>query len=127
MDLSTVDQIWNRAALESGGENAREGDLALSNLLFFHGMVENGGLGHGYDVLSDEELIAAIKGFRFFGLHELASFIEEAAHLSEDEQEEMSWKYAELVPTDEKLSDSFELYYSTNPEAFAPLQDANHQ
>ena len=121
MDLSTVDQIWNRAALESGGENAREGDLALSHLLFFHGMVMNGGLGHGYDVLSEEEPTATIKGFRFFGWHELASFLELAAQLSEDEQEEMSWRYAEFIPTDEKLSDSFELYHSSSPEAFAPI------
>jgi hypothetical protein len=121
MDLSIVDQIWNRAALESGGENARDGDRALADLFRFDGMAMNGGLGHAYDVLSDDELAAAMRGFRFFGLNELASFIEEAAHLSEDEQEAMSWKYYKY---DRKIADSFEVYYRSNPEAFAPLQDA---
>ena len=52
MQLSLADQIWNRAALESGGPAAREGDRALAALLLAHGMVMNGGVGHALEVLS---------------------------------------------------------------------------
>jgi hypothetical protein len=65
-NFSIEDQIWNRAALDSGGDSPLEGDQSLTDLLYFHGMAMNGGLGHAFEVLSDDEQAAAIDGFRFF-------------------------------------------------------------
>lgn len=121
MELSKPDRIWNRAALESGGEHPLEGDRALTDLLFFHGMAMNGGLGHAFDVLSDREISAAIEGFRFFGFSKIAQFLERVATLPEEEQEKLSANYE--VSSDSQLIDAFTAVLLSRPEAFAQIQD----
>lgn len=121
MELSKADQFWNRAALESGGESALIGDRALADLLLFHGSVMNGGLEHAFHATCEGELGAAVNGFRFFGLGEVAFFLEETARLSEEEQEGLNEKYNELVPSDQALDASFKEVFRSNPSAFAPL------
>lgn len=54
MLLTKVGMIWNRAVLDRGGSMARDGDVSLASLLFLHGMVMNGGLGHAVDVLTTD-------------------------------------------------------------------------
>jgi hypothetical protein len=125
MELSITDKIWNRAALDSGGENALDGDNALASLLLFHGYVMNGGLGHALDVISDDECLAAIDGFRFFGFDELASFLESIKHLPEDEHEEMTCIYAKFIPNDQAMVESFENFYRKQPDAFAPFVESS--
>ena len=124
MELSLADHIWNRAALESGGSTAREGDRALAALLLAHGMVMNGGVGHAIEVLSRDELAAAAWGYRFFGFKNVASLLEGAADATEQELDQADVNYGELVPSDQTLVDRFEALYHTSPETFAPLTEA---
>lgn len=119
MDLSKADQVWNRAAMESGGDDPLEGDRALSDLLLFHGMVMNGGLGHAFDVLSDREVSAAIDGFKFFGFFEIAQFLERVGTFSEEEQERLSTEYE--LASDAQLIDAFNAVLRKSPEAFAEI------
>lgn len=120
MELTEVDKIWNRACLENGGLDARHGDKALADLLLFHGMAMNGGLLHAFDVLTDGERAAAFSGYRTFGFDEVVSFLIETEDLSEEDQDELSWRYYELV-SDEILGRAFENYYKEKPEAFASV------
>ena len=48
--MERADDIWNRATT-GGGREAREGDLALSAALLFHGAVMSGGVLHAYETL----------------------------------------------------------------------------
>src|SRR5688500_7625383 len=118
--LSLANRIWNRAAMESGGPAAREGDRALAALLLAHGMVMNGGVGHALEVLSPDELAAAAGGYRFFGLEGVAALLEWAAGAAEDEVDRADSTYGEIVPNDQTLVERFEAFYRISPEAFAP-------
>jgi hypothetical protein len=117
-----ADQIWNRAAMESGGSKAREGDRALADLLLAHGMVMNGGVGHALEVLSSDKLAAAARGYRFFGLDVVASLLEHSANATEDEVDQADARYGALIPGDQTIIDRFEALYSVSPQAFAPIE-----
>ncbi len=120
MEFTVVDKIWNRACLENGGSDPCDGDRSLADLLYFDSLVGNGGLGHGFDVCSSIEIQAAIKGFRYFGLTEIAEFLVETEKYSEDVQESLSVKYYKFS---EMIFDTFAKYYPSNPKAFAPISD----
>jgi hypothetical protein len=122
MQLSSADQIWNRAAMESGGSKAREGDRALSDLLLAHGMVMNGGVGHALEALSSDELAAAARGYRFFGLDVVALLIEHSVNATEDEVDEADARYGALIPSDQTLVDRFEALYAASPHTFASIE-----
>ena len=77
VDLTEHDRVWNRAAMDDGGEEPRAGDRALADLLYAHGMVMNGGVHHALEVLTPDELKAAIAGFRYFSLGAVADLLEE--------------------------------------------------
>jgi len=122
MQLSITDQIWNRAATESGGSKAREGDRVLSDLLLAHGMVMNGGVGHALGALSSDELEAATKGYRFFGLNDVASLLEDSLTATEDQVEQADACYGAHIPSDKTLVDRFEALYSASPQAFSSIE-----
>jgi hypothetical protein len=121
MQLSKVDQIWNRAAMESGGAAALDGDRALADLLLAHGMIMNGGVGHALEVLSSDEFAAALDGYRFFGLNAVASLLEYTANAAEDEVNQADACYGELIPSDQTIVDCFEAFYHSSPKAFASI------
>lgn len=121
MQLSMANQVWNRAAMESGGSKACEGDRALSALLLAHGMVMNGGVGHALEVLSLDELAAAARGYRFFGLNDVATLLEHSINANDEELERADARYAALIPTDQTLADRFEALYRATPHAFASI------
>ena len=122
MQLSKANQIWNRAAMESGGSKARDGDRALSDLLLAHGMVMNGGVGHALEALSSDELAAAVKGYRFFGLNVVAALLEHSVNGTEDEVDQADAHYGALIPSDQTLVDRFEALYGASPQVFAPIE-----
>ncbi len=128
MTLSTADQVWNRAALESGGLTPHSGDTALAALLRAHGIAMNGGVHHVIDVLTAVELAAAADGFSYFGLQDVAAFLNGAATdpvLSQwtDETEHVAnERYAELVPSDSFLTERFERVFYERPNEFAPIR-----
>src|SRR5215210_7022838 len=53
--LDDADKVWNRAT-EPPGPAARPGDLALSAILRFHGLVMNGGLAYALEIGYDEAM-----------------------------------------------------------------------
>jgi len=120
MELSDTGKIWNRAALESGGEAPLEGDKALAALLAVHGMIMNGGIDHVLEVLDVGELAAGIAGFHYFGLAEAASVLE-AATEADIGLELLSSKYAVLIPEDDTIVSAFEKKYVASPDVFAAL------
>lgn len=120
--LSRVDQIWNRAALEAGGAEPRDGDRALATLLLLHGMIMNGGVDHAFEVLSSEELESALKGFRYFDLDAVAKLLESAKRpITEAEVERLNTRYAAAVPNDSTLMHAFHLKLLAAPDSFAPV------
>ena len=120
MELTEADKIWNRACLENGGSNPFEGDRFLADLLLFDSLVGNGGLGHGFDVCSETEIQAAIEGFRYFGLTEIAEFLIDVQKYSELVQENLSISYYKFS---DKIFEAFVEFYRINPQAFAPISD----
>ncbi len=135
--LTTVDRIWNRAALGEESEKARPGDVALASLLLAHGMIMNGGMLHVYEVLGGDELKAAIAGYRYFSFDEAARLIEKfqplAARMDADDASDSEVErigeifdradeiYFEAVPDDSALVARFEHAYQVNPEDFADV------
>jgi hypothetical protein len=118
--LTATDRVWNRAALERGGAEPREGDRALAALLRVHGDVRNGGFDHAVDCLGAAELREGLEGYRWFGLSEAAAVVEEAMTARGDDRTGFDERYAAVVPSDATLADAFERAYRARPEAFAP-------
>lgn len=118
MDLSVEARVWNRAALESGGADPREGDRALAGLLSVHGLVMNGGVHHALEVLSPQEIRAARGGFQFFSLAPVGQLLDEAETLDEDVANQRYWA---LVPDDEAIERRFRAKFHQSPDAFAPI------
>jgi len=128
MGTTTSDRIWNRAALERGGDSPRQGDRALSALLLFHGRVMNGGVHHALDGMAPSDLAAAAEGYAFFNLDDVASFIRggtENAVLSTRSgttEAAADRRYDEMVPDDSYLLARFEEVYEERPAQFAPFE-----
>ncbi|MGE4190146.1 MAG: hypothetical protein AB7G12_09615 [Thermoanaerobaculia bacterium] len=120
MKLSHADEVWNRAAMESGGANPLPGDQALAALLAVHGMVMNGGVGHVFDTLEAEERLAGVAGFRFFAFDAVALLLERAEGLGEEERRGLDSEYAALIPSDGALDVAFKRLFSHSPNLFAP-------
>jgi hypothetical protein len=130
---SDQDTVWNRATMEAGGTSPREGDRALADLLRFHSLAMNGGVLHGYEICSEEQVAAALAGYGYFGLDEAVAAVawlvaeasgvdlesdQDAAERLEVEGDE---RYARAVPTDAALFAAFELRYRDHADAFAPV------
>ena len=77
-------------------------------------------MSHALD-LSSDKLAAAVAGFQFFGLTEIALMLEELADATEDEAERAGERYCEVLPMDQTLFDCFDAKYQKFPEAFAPV------
>lgn len=129
-ELTDADRIWNRATLEKGGSTPRVGDSALAVLLQVHGVIMNGGVLHAIEVFSDEELDRARDGFRFFGLDEVSTLINEARRtvprhrIAQGEYEEhlekqLGERYWSFT-SDESIAQRFEGHYRNRSGDFAP-------
>ncbi len=122
MSLGIADRVWNRAALESGGADPRQGDRALAALLLAHGLLMNGGFDDALDSLSREELEAAIAGFRFFAMDHAADLVERAsAGAFGSDLEEANRQYYEAVPEDGEIQERFHSLFASKPNVFAPI------
>jgi len=130
MSITNADKVWNRAALESGGDSPGPGDRALASLLFFHGFAMSGGVHHALECVDPAELIAAAHGYLFFGLDDVADFLRSVASdpvlsMWTDETEVVAnRRYAEMVPDDSHLVARFEEVFREWGEQFAPLDYA---
>jgi hypothetical protein len=124
MELPVEARVWNRAALERGGADPREGDRALAALLLTHGLVMNGGVHHALEVLSHEEIRAAISGFRFFSLAPVGQLLDAAHTLDEEAANRQYWA---IVPDDDAIRRRFLVTFRSATDAFAPLAGSTLQ
>lgn len=124
--------IWDRAAMDTCGPEARPGDRALAAALGIHGIAMNGGLAHTIEFHTPEELAAGCAGFRYFGLDEAADAIEWLAGQVERDpdgssdriaelERDAERRYDEVIPTDAAFVDRFRVMLSSHPDQFAPL------
>jgi len=126
--MTVADQIWNRAATEAGGELPGPGDRALAALLLAHGLVMNGGVHHALECMEPTELVAAIDGYSFFGLHDVADWVGSSttdpvlASWTDETEAAANQRYEVMVPGDDRLVDLFEAVLCQRPEAFAPIE-----
>ena len=122
-DLLTA--IWNRAASDSRGMQAR-GDRALSALLHAHGLVMNGGVLNAVEMLSDQQFDAAVAGYRFFGIEGVGDLLTHAkADLQSaddvgSKEQSFAVEYSRYVPSDSFLFAAFERRVLAQPTDFAP-------
>ena len=129
MELSDADKIWNRACgYYDGTVNDKfAGDLALRALLSLHGPTMNGGVFHPFDVLSEDEIAEALRGYRYFGLDAIAELFLRAKALIDSGadfrnfESALDLEYDKHVPDDQKLVDIFKLHLAANPQLYAPL------
>ncbi len=127
MNLSIADQVWNRAAMESGGNFPGPGDRALASLLLLHGFAMNGGIHHAIEILNPEDLAAAIDGFSYFGFDEMSLWLGSAdsdpllSEWTHDTEGPANDRYAELIPDDATLTTRFAILYRERPSEFAPI------
>jgi len=127
--LDDADRIWNRAALEAGGDSPAAGDRALAALLLVHGLVMNGGVHHALESLEPGELAAGADGYAYFGVEDVAAFLRGATDdpilstWTEDTEVASNDRYEEMVPDDSDLIARFQDAYRDRPEQFAPLDD----
>jgi hypothetical protein len=125
--MNRADTIWNRAAMERGGNKPAAGDAALAALLYAHGLVMNGGVLYGVELMKAPQLAAADAGYRFFGLDAAADLLQRAKKLLRrggdlDEQEALlDAEYMACIPNDSALVRRFEKHLATNPADFSPL------
>jgi hypothetical protein len=117
--LTDADRVWNRACYREGA-GLREGDLALGALLLVDGYVQNGGVCHAFD-LADDELAKGIKGYEFFGLHELVAIIK--PHRG-DEEAQFNARYYAFTKRPCQIRAKVEAMYKEHPERFAPIDES---
>lgn len=118
--FSYADQVWNRAAMESGGAAPRSGDAALASLLRFHNYAMNGGVAHALESLSPQELAACIQGYLYFGFSDVVEMLSRR-DLSVESEEVLDNEYGALIPSDEVLVQVFEKVFRSSPDLFSPL------
>jgi len=125
--VTIPDQIWNRAALERGGDAPRAGDQALAALLVVHGLVMNGGVHHAIECVAATELAAAADGYAFFGLNEVATFFRRAAEdpvlskWTNDTEVKANLRYENMIPSDSYLRARFKEVLHARADEFSPI------
>ena len=125
--MTAADQVWNRAATESGGEVPGPGDCALASLLCAHGLIMNGGVHHALECLQPRELAAAIDGYAYFGLDDVAALLRGAAsdpvlrEWTDDTESVANGRYAKFVPDDDHLVNRFRVVFRERVNQFAPV------
>jgi hypothetical protein len=125
--------IWNRAAMERGGQSPLVGDIALAALLRLHSRAMSGGLLDAVETLaSATDFNAAVDGYRFFGLGAVATVIEDVRSQVTSEgydddaatalEADADLRYGELVVDDGVLFAAFQARLAADPEKFSPTE-----
>jgi hypothetical protein len=82
----------------------------------------NGGLGHAFDLLNEEDLNNGKGGYVYFGLPQVARLLEAAKTMEEEMREEFGDSYSEFIPNDSSLIKAFERRFRSSPDDFAPVR-----
>ena len=127
---AAADAVWNRACVQARGPNhlSEPGDRALADMVLAHSLAMNGGVLHALESLSRNELIAALHGYRYFGLDSAARALEYLSEQVGDDLDddaldrfevEADERYTSVVRDDNALIRAFEARYSESPNDFA--------
>jgi hypothetical protein len=87
----------------------------------------NGGVHHALECLQPQELVAAIDGYSFFGLDDVAAFLRGASsdpvlrEWTDDTEPVADGRYAKLVPDDAHLLHRFKVVFQERADQFAPV------
>lgn len=130
--MDAADEIWNRAAMDDGGAEPRQGDSSLSSVLAVHNLAMSGGLLDAVERLSPQRLEAAQAGYRWLRLDPAAEVVEtvrrevDAGALEDDDRAEAlelraDDEYGRAIPTDETLVEAFRTRLAEEPDAFASV------
>ncbi|WP_242393234.1 hypothetical protein [Anaeromyxobacter oryzisoli] len=126
--MTNADLTWNRACLEEGGAQPREGDAALFAMLRFHGLAMNGGVCHAVECLAPAELAEAIHGYEFYGVIGIVPIVDAAQNVPADDDEagelelRLDAEYAATVSDgDAALVHRCHEHFAAHPEQYAPL------
>lgn len=128
MSMTIADRVWNRAALEGGGDSPGPGDRALASLLLFHGLANNGGVHHALKCLEPAELLAAADGYAFFGFDDCGAFLRGAnsnpllSAWTDETEVAANRRYFQLIPSDAHLVARFEELLRERGDQFAPVK-----
>ena len=91
-----------------------------------HNLIMNGGIHHALDMLSAQEVDAAIAGFEYFDVQPALQAITTVLNTSslrdwtDANEAEANALYYTHVPDDELLVTAFDKRYLASPEDFAP-------
>ena len=130
--MDVADDIWNRAALESGGPTPGEGDRALAAALRLHSSAMSGGVLEAVEHMTDEELDAAEAGYRWLHVpaasEAIAAVRRQIADGALDDPDrasvlEMSSDdhYDKAIEDDAALDSAFRARLHTDPDAFSSV------
>jgi hypothetical protein len=120
-------RIWNRAAMQGGGDNPAAGDRALADALSFHSLAMSGGV---LDAVERSDNLTAVEdGFRWLGLDRIAELLASVRHAivagaldDEDRMEalevEADERYNAVLNSDADLEAAFRRRLVENPTAF---------
>jgi hypothetical protein len=128
MTLTPADMIWNRAAMDEGGQNPASGDRALAALLKAHSLAMNGGVMHAVEILDELSIADAKTGYRFFGFEGIPNLLSRAKELLETNfdlgiyEQQFDKEYYDNIPDDDTIVKRFEQHLANNPTDFSPLQ-----
>ncbi len=127
--MEAADEIWNRAAMSSGG--ARQGDASLASVLGVHSKAMSGGLLKAVEQAAPDQLDAAEAGYRWLQLDAAADVVAmvrreiETGALDDDRADTLAGhaddEYGQVVPTDQTLVGAFQSRLIEDPDAFAPV------
>ncbi|WP_430785585.1 hypothetical protein [Actinoplanes sp. G11-F43] len=114
--------IWNRAC-EQGGSGV--GDRHLAALILVDNMVQNGGPNHAADSCEPAELAAAARAARYFGLDDVAAFIEDVPQAAsdrddDDAEDRLSDVYFRILPDGSRYDAALAARYAAAPQDFDP-------
>lgn len=130
--VDAADEVWNRAAMATGGPRPRKGDAALASVLGVHSKAMSGGLVNAVEQSVPDHLDAAEAGFRWLRLETAADVVAmvrreiEAGALDDNDRAEAlelraDDEYGQGIPTDHTLVNAFRTLLVEEPTAFAPV------
>jgi hypothetical protein len=126
--MDAGDRIWNRAAMQGGGDKPAAGDRALADALSFHSLAMSGGV---LDAVERSDNLTAVEdGFRWLGLDRIAELLASVRHdidagaLDDEDriealEQEADERYNAVLTSDADLEAAFRRRLVENPTAFA--------
>ena len=127
LSMDAGDRIWNRAAMQGGGEKPAAGDRALADAVSFHGLVMSGGVLDSVE--RSDNLTAVEDGFRWLGLDRIAELLASVRHdieagaLDDEDrmevlEQEADERYNAVLTSDADLEAAFRRRLVESPTAF---------